>query len=245
MHRQECTAYQTKERPSASSCITHPQPPCGPASRPPCPRPGCPSPRPAQDSHVSRRSTQHAQRGAPREVSPAPWLPLLASCIDGEQSNVRGVFLSHLEAGSASQFRIECMCPGWLCWRPAMPPRLEHCLALPLTLLSSFWTAGAPPHGQPWHAVTPNQPPNNKHMQGTLTLPFIFLRSFLASERCHLGSQRSGSGGGPGLAGSKLQQGGCFVTTVMLGVMGRRGQRQRLIAVGWLQPHSTSFQAHL
>lgn len=39
-----------------------------------------------------------------------------------------------------------------------------------------------------------------------LTLPFIFFRSFLASERCHLGSQRSGSGGGPGLAGSKLQR---------------------------------------
>jgi hypothetical protein len=29
------------------------------------------------------------------------------------------------------------------------------------------------------------------------------LRGFLKSERCHLASQRSGSGGGPGLAGSK------------------------------------------
>jgi hypothetical protein len=39
------------------------------------------------------------------------------------------------------------------------------------------------------------------------SLLFSFFRSFLASERCHLGSQRSGSGGGPGLAGSKLQAG--------------------------------------
>ena len=53
------------------------------------------------------------------------------------------------------------------------------------------------------------------------TLPRIFLRSFFDSVRCHLGSQRSGSGGGPGLAGSKLQRGG-----VAGGEVGRRPVRR-------------------
>ena len=62
-----------------------------------------------------------------------------------------------------------------------------------------------------------------------LTLVRRDLRGFLKSERCHLASQRSGSGGGPGLAGSKPA--------------GYRGLRFLLLFLPFFAP--TSAAAHV
>lgn len=137
-------------RRQSSQHHTHPQRLCGPATRPPCPRPGCPSQHPA-------RGTSDGQNGHNRMACTSRWN------MFGVAGMIRPL-CGALVAPDSGLLLMEC--------------RQRGCRYVTLFALS----------------------------YRVLTLPFIFLRSFLASERCHLGSQRSGSGGGPGLAGSKLQR---------------------------------------
>ena len=146
----------------------------------------------------------------PPHRRPLPFLPLPAG---GRGAAALALFASGSSVGVASRAQNERAGRQAWAWgaaacsnrRAPPPPRARPCRASPLP-------APPPPPAPP--LLHPPGALVRSRLSSTLPAPWLprtaslprifFFRAFLWSVRCHLGSQRSGLGGGPGLAGSKL-----------------------------------------